>query len=83
MRERMMAATTLGRIDVDEITLQAREVRFGETLLRLVAFLLIGTGKVAGYGWLVPVWCALAVREGWREVHPPKPKVTSGPAGAR
>jgi len=77
-----MAVSLLDRIQVDDITAQAREVRFGETLLRLIAFLLISVGKAAGYAWLVPVWCALAVREGWREVHPPKPKVSRGPAGA-
>jgi hypothetical protein len=76
-----MAASLLERIPADEITAQARQVRFGETLLRLAAFLLISLGKVAGYAWLVPVWSALAVREGWRDVHPPK--VSRGPAGAR
>lgn len=75
-----MATTLLDRVPVDQISAQAREVRFGETLLRLVVFLLIGGGKVAGYMWLIPVWCALAIREGWREVHPPK--VSRGPAGA-
>ncbi len=75
--------TVLERMPVDQITRQARQVRFGETLLRLVAFLLITAGKAAGYGWLIPVWCALAVREGWREVHPPELKVSRGPAGAR
>lgn len=78
-----MAVGLLERIPVEEISAQARQVRFGETLLRVIAFLLIGLGKVAGYAWLVPVWCALAVAEGWREVHPPKPKVSRGPAGAR
>ena len=74
-------AASLERVPLAGITEQARQVRFGETLLRLVAFLLISAGKVAGYAWLVPVWCALAVREGWRDVHPPK--VSRGPAGAR
>jgi hypothetical protein len=74
--------TVLDRVPLDQITREARAVRFGETLLRLVVFLLISAGKIAGYAWLVPVWCALAVRQGWREVHPPRPKVTRGPAGA-
>jgi hypothetical protein len=77
-----MAASLLDRIPVEDITAQARQVRFGETLLRLILFLLISLGKTAGYAWLVPVWCALAVREGWREVHPPKVKTARGPAGA-
>jgi hypothetical protein len=74
--------TVLDRVPLDQITREARAVRFGETLLRLAVFLLISAGKIAGYAWLVPVWCALAVRQGWREVHPPRPKVTRGPAGA-
>ena len=78
-----MAASLLERVPVDEISAQARDVRFAETLLRLIAFLLISVGKAAGCAWLIPVWCALAVREGWREVHPPKPKVNRGSAGAR
>lgn len=75
--------TVLERVDVNRITVEARQVRFGETLLRLIAFLLISLGKTAGYCWLVPVWCSLAVREGWREVHPPAARVSRGPAGAR
>jgi len=78
-----MAASLFGRVPLDEIGAQAREVRFAETLLRLIVFLLISAGRIAGYAWLVPVWCALAVREGWRDVHPPKPKADRGPAGAR
>jgi len=77
-----MAVSLLDRVPLEDITAQARQVRFSETLLRLVAFLLISLGRAAGYAWLVPVWCALAVRHGWRDVHPPRPKVTRGPAGA-
>jgi hypothetical protein len=70
----------LDRVPVDSITEQARRVQFGRTVLAMVAFLLIWAGRVAGYLWLVPVWCALAVREGWRDVHP---KVSDGRAGTR
>jgi len=76
-----MTTDALDRIDLDGITRQAREVRFGETVLRLVAFLLIMLGRVLGYAWLVPVWCFLAVRAGWRDVHPPR--VSDGRAGTR
>ena len=62
----------LDRIEVDQITAQAREVRFSVSVLRLVAFLLIMFGRGLGYLWLVPVWCFLAVRAGWRDVHPVK-----------
>jgi hypothetical protein len=71
----------LERVPVDSITEQARQVQFGRTVLALVAFLLICAGRVAGYVWLVPVWCALAVREGWRDVHPKM--VSDGRAGTR
>lgn len=60
------------QLPVDEITAQAREVRFGRTLLNLIAFLLIGFGKCLGFVWLAVVWSFLAVRTGWRDVHPPK-----------
>jgi hypothetical protein len=74
-------AVTLERVPLSDLNAQARDVRFGETLLRVIAFLLICLGRGLGYAWLVPVWCFLAVRTGWRDVHPPK--VDRGPAGAR
>ena len=76
-----MTTTVLDRVDLEELSAQAREVRFGRTVLSLAAFLLIGLGKVLGYAWLVPVWCFLAVRAGWRDVHPPR--VSDGRAGPR
>lgn len=73
--------TTLAEIPVAEITAQARQVRFGVSVLRLVAFLLVMLGRGLGYCWLVPVWCFLAVRAGWRDVHPVK--VDDGRPGTR
>ena len=69
------------RIPLDEITAQAREVRPGVTLLNVAALLLIWFGRLLGYMWLIPVWCFLAIRVGWRDVHPPK--VSDGRAGSR
>ena len=69
------------RLDVEAITAQAREVRFGVTVLSAVAWVLILAGRVLGYVWLVPVWCFVAVRTGWRDVHPVK--VADGRAGSR
>jgi hypothetical protein len=66
----MTMTTWLERAPAERITERAREVRLGVTLLRLAAFLLICLGRAAAYAWLVPVWCALAVREGWRDVYP-------------
>ena len=74
-----MTSDTLARIDLDAISREARDVRFGETVLRLVAFLLIWAGRLIGFAWLIPVWCFLAVRTGWRDVHPVK--VDDGRAG--
>jgi uncharacterized protein (DUF58 family) len=71
----------LERVPVDQITDQAHQVRFGETLLRLFAFLGIMLGRALGYAWLAPVWFFAAVRVGWRDVHPPK--VSDGRPGAR
>ncbi len=76
-----MTASALDRLPVDEITAQARQVRFGRTLLNLIAFTLIMVGKSFGLLWLAVVWSCLAVREGWREVHPPKVSDGSGRTG--
>jgi hypothetical protein len=76
-----MTTSVLDRVDLDAITVQARQVKFGHTVLAFVAFLLIWTGRVAGYAWLIPVWCAVAVRTGWRDVHPKM--VSDGRAGTR
>ncbi len=72
--------SVLSRVPAAEITAQARQVQFGRTVLAIVAWLLIGAGRLAGWAWLVPVWCFLAVRTGWRDVHP---KVSDGRPGAR
>jgi hypothetical protein len=76
-----VTTTLLDRVPLDDITAQARQVRFGEAVLRLFAFLGIMLGRALGYAWLVPVWFFLAVRTGWRDVHPPR--VSDGRAGAR
>lgn len=65
-----MTTTLLDQAAVDSITAQAREVRFTAAVVNLAAFLLIWCGRLLGYAWLVPVWCFLAVRTGWRDVHP-------------
>ncbi|HEX7992902.1 MAG TPA: hypothetical protein VF506_03215 [Streptosporangiaceae bacterium] len=75
----MMTTVTLD-VRAEEITAQARQVKFSVTMLSLVATLLIWFGRLLGYMWLIPVWCFLAVRTGWRDVHP---KVSDGRAGTR
>lgn len=73
--------TTLAeRIPLDEITEQAREVRFGRSVLTVIAAVLFGLGwlvaKAFGVTWLALAWSAVAVREGWREAR----KVNRGPS---
>ena len=67
------------RLPLDEITAQAREVRFWRTVLTLVAAVLFGLGwvvaKAFGLAWLACAWSAVAVREGWRQG-----RMTHGPA---
>lgn len=61
----------LDRVPVESITEQARQVRFWRTVLTVIAGLLFGAGwltaKGFGVAWLAAAWCAVAVREGWRE----------------
>lgn len=78
-----MTTTMLDRVPVDRISRQAREVHFTRTLLTLIAGLLFGAGwlayKVFSLSWLALAWCAVAVREGWREAR--NAQVTRGLAG--
>jgi hypothetical protein len=64
-------ATVFQRVPVDEITVQARDVRFGRTVLTLVAAVLFSVGwiasKVLGGIWLALAWSATAVKVGWVE----------------
>jgi uncharacterized membrane protein YedE/YeeE len=66
-----MTTTVLDRVDLDAITVQARQVRFWRTVLTVIAGLLFGAGwvtaKAFGVMWLAAAWTAVAVREGWRE----------------
>jgi hypothetical protein len=69
---------------VDTITEQARQVRFWHSVATAVAFVLFGAGWLAakGFGllWFGLVWCACAVREGWREG---RAEVNRGPSEPR
>jgi hypothetical protein len=55
------------RIPLDEITVQARQVRFSRVLLTVLAALFFGIGWLAGRLFLGVAWCAVAVRTGWQE----------------
>jgi len=54
------------RVPLDEITAQARQVRFGRLLLTLIAAVFFGLGWVAGRFFLGVAWCAVAVKVGWQ-----------------
>lgn len=73
-------ATVLGRVPLDEINAQSRDVRFGRALRTAIAAVFYGLGwashKVLGgtlYGigwaaakaWAAVAWAALAVKVGW------------------
>jgi len=61
------------RVPVGEISRQAREVRFGATVLAAVTGVLFGAGwlvaKGFALGWLAFAWSATAVRLGWQNAH--------------
>jgi hypothetical protein len=65
----------IDRIDVDDITEQATQVRPGRAVLTLVAAVLFGLGWVTSRAfallWLVFAWSWTAVRVGWEAEHGP------------
>lgn len=64
-------AAVLGRVPVDEISVQARQMRPGRALLTVLAALLFAVGFVAAKivtgVWLTLTWSAAAVKVGWQE----------------
>jgi len=76
-------AFALGQVPVDRITAEAREVRFGRTVLTLVAGILFAIGWTAGKAvlmlavvgkvlWFALAWCGAALRLGWRQARSPR-----------
>jgi hypothetical protein len=62
-------AHVLERVPVSRITEDAKQVRFGHTVLALVAGLLYGLGwltaKAFGLVWFALAWAGTAVKIGW------------------
>ena len=58
--------TITQRVPLDDITRQAREVRFGRVLLTVLAAVFFGLGWAAGRFFLGIAWCLIAVRVGWQ-----------------
>ena len=70
-----MTTDVLARVPLEEITAQARQVRFGRAVLTLAAAVLFGLGWVTSRAfavlWLVFAWSWTAVRVGWEAEHGP------------
>ena len=62
-------AHVLDRVPVSRITDEAKQVRFGRTLLSVIGGLLYALGwitaKAFGVVWLAVVWAGVAVKIGW------------------
>jgi hypothetical protein len=61
------------RVPVAEISRQARDVRFGHTVVAVITGVLFGAGWLVAKGfavtWLAVAWSATAVRLGWQNAH--------------
>lgn len=75
-------ANVLGRVPVDRITVEARQVHPGRLVLTVLAGVLYGIGwlaaKVLGGLWLAVAWAGTAVKVGWTDAR--KGRQTRGPA---
>jgi uncharacterized membrane protein YciS (DUF1049 family) len=58
--------TVAERIQLDDITAQARQVRFGRVLLTVLAAVFFAIGWAIGRVFLALVWCGVAVKVGWQ-----------------
>jgi hypothetical protein len=59
--------TITDRVALEQITREARQVRFGRVLLAMFAAVFFAVGWCAGRSVLAVAWCAVAVRVGWQE----------------
>jgi hypothetical protein len=63
--------TLVGRVPLEEINTQARQVEFGRVLLTVIAAVLFGVGWLAGKTfsllWLGLAWSVVAVKVGWKQ----------------
>lgn len=57
----------LDAVPVEQIRADARQVRFSRVLITVIAGFFFAIGWTAGHTWLAVVFCAVAIRYGWRE----------------
>ena len=64
------------RVQVEHISEQARQARPGRAVATVLVTVLLGSGWLAARSlsvlWLGTAWCAIAVRQGWREGRSPE-----------
>jgi hypothetical protein len=58
---------TAVHVPLDAIGAQARDVRFGRTVLTVITAVLFGLGWLLGRGWLALAWALTAVRVGCQQ----------------
>ncbi len=71
--------TTPLDVTTEQVLIEARQVRFSHVLLVLFLGFFWGIGWVAGRLWLGSVFCAIAVRRGWRDGTGYVPPLPAGP----
>jgi len=61
----------LDRVPVDRITVEARQIHFGTTLLSVIGGILYGLGwllaKTFNVVWFAIAWAGVAVKLGWTD----------------
>lgn len=62
----------LDRVPVQRISMEAREVRFGRTVLTVIAALFYAIGWLVAKLWLAVAWCGTAIKVGWQEARQPR-----------
>lgn len=68
----------LDEVMVQQIGDEARDIQFRRTLLTAIASMLYAVGWIVRKAfvvlWLTLTWSGVAIRAGWRDAAPPKPK---------
>lgn len=77
-------ATILDRVDTDRISVEAREIHPGRTLLTVIAAVLYAIGWLLGTivvgTWVALAWSFTAIRIGWQDAARARLRSPVGPA---